>query len=250
VRAGGERLTVSAITNRVDTFGRSVSTTWGTSSSGAVWAESGGAASDRSVNGSRGVITLAGTPSTLRFQRIVTTPVADAEVRVRLSVSAVATGASAVPGVLLRYVDAATFYRARIHFATGGGMFVSITRDTTQIGASPALPYTYTAGAEYELRVRLVGHTIQMKVWPVGQAEPIAWNHTETVVTNTIAAGQIGVTASSFAGLTNVNLQLLYDAFEVVTPQQFTVVRSVNGISKAHASGTPVSLQNPMRLAH
>ncbi|MHC3391290.1 hypothetical protein ACLQ2E_17820 [Streptomyces lavendulocolor] len=250
VRAGGERMTVSAITNRADTFTRTVSNTWDTSSSGIVWAESGGAASDRSVTGTRGVITLASGVSTLRFQRLVTTPVADAEVRVRLSVSAVATGASAVPGVLLRYVDGNTYYRARVHFGTGGSMFVSVTRDTTQIGASPALPYTYSAGSEYELRVRLAGHTVQMKVWPVGTAEPGAWNHTETVVTNTIPAGQVGVTGSAFAGLTNVGLQLLYDQFEVVTPQRFTVVRAVNGISKAHAAGTDVSLQDPMRLAH
>jgi hypothetical protein len=249
VVAGGERMTVSAITNRADTFGRSVSNGWGTSSSGVAWAESGGAAADRSVNGARGVITLNPSVSTVRFQRLVTTPVADCEVLVRMSASAVATGASAVPAVLLRYVDTSNFYRARLHFGTGGGMFVSISRDTTQIGSSPALPYTYTAGQEFEVRVRLVGHTIQMRVWPVGQAEPAVWHHTETVVTNPIVAGGIGVTGSSFAGLTNVGLQLLFDSFEVVTPQLFTVVRSVNGITKAHAASTSLALQTPMRAA-
>jgi hypothetical protein len=249
VRAGGERMTVSAITNRADSFTRSVSNSWGTSSSGQAWAENGGAVADRSVNGSRGVIVLNPAVSTVRFQRLVTTAVADCEVLVRMSASAVATGASAIPAVLLRYVDASTFYRARIHFGTGGSMFASISRDTTQIGGSPSLPYTYTAGAEFEVRVRLVGHTIQIRVWPVGQTEPAVWHHTETVVTNPIPAGGIGVTGSAFAGLTNVGLQLLFDQFEVVTPQLFTVVRSVNGISKAHAAGTDVSLQDPMRLA-
>ncbi|GFH36640.1 hypothetical protein [Streptomyces pacificus] len=246
VKAGGERMTVSAITNRSDSFPRTVASTWGTATSGQAWTEVGGAASDRSVNGSRGVITLAGSVSTIRFQRLVATHVADAEVRVRLSASAVATGASAVPGVLLRYVDTGTFYRARVHFSTGGNMFLSVTRDTTQIGSSPSAPYTYTAGQEFEFRVRLAGHTMQLKVWPVGQAEPAGWQHTETVVTGQIDAGGIGVTGSAFSGLTNVGLELRYDAYEVVTPQLFTVTRS---ISKAHAAGTPVSLHDPMRLA-
>ncbi|MFE0270805.1 hypothetical protein ACFWZY_01495 [Streptomyces sp. NPDC058992] len=249
VKAGGERMTVSAITNRADSFGRTLASTWGTSSSGQAWTEVGGAASDRSVNGSRGVITLTPSVSTIRFQRLVATHLADAEVRVRLSASAVATGASAVPGVLLRYVDTGNYYRARLHFGTGGSLFLSVTRDTTQIGSAPAAPYTYTAGQEFEFRVRLAGHTMQLKTWPVGQAEPNAWQHTETVVTNQIAAGGIGVTGSAFSGLTNIGLELRYDQFEVVTPQLMTVTRSVNGIAKSHAAGTPVSLQNPMRLA-
>ncbi|TFE42506.1 hypothetical protein E3E14_25315 [Streptomyces sp. ICN441] len=249
VKAGGERATCTAITNRTDSFTRSVSNSWGTATSGQVWTEVGGAASDRSVNGSRGVITLAPSVSTIRFQRLVATHVADAEVRVRLSASAVATGASAVPGVLLRYVDTSNFYRARLHFGTGGNLFLSVTRDTTQIGSSPAAPYTYSAGAEFEFRVRLVGHTMQLKTWPVGQAEPNAWQHTETVVTGQIAAGGIGVTGSAFSGLTNVGLELRYDQFEIVTPQLMTVTRSVNGISKAHPAGTPVSLATPMRTA-
>ncbi|MFF8290420.1 hypothetical protein ACF068_14495 [Streptomyces sp. NPDC016309] len=249
VQFGGERATCTAVVNRADSFTRTQSNGWGTASSGQAWAETAGTAADRSVNGSRGVIVLSPAVSTVRFQRLVTAAVADAEVRVRMSVSAVATGASAIPAVLLRYVDAATFYRARVHFGTGGGMFVSISRDTTQIGGSPALPYTYTAGAEYEVRVRLVGHTIQMRVWPVGQAEPPVWHHTETVVTNPITAGGIGVTGSAFAGLTNVGMELRFDQFEVVTPQLMTVTRSVNGIVKPHAAGTPLSLSNPMRLA-
>lgn len=249
VKFGGERATCTAVVNRADQFTRTLSGTWGTSTSGQTWVETGAAASDRSVNGTRGVITLTPSVTIVRFQRLVTTAVADCEVRVRMSVSAVATGAAAIPAVLLRYVDASNFYRARVHFGTGGSMSVSITRDTTQIGSAPALPYTYSAGAEFEVRVRLVGHTIQIKVWPVGSTEPVAWNHTETVVTNLIAAGGIGVTGSSFTGLTNTNLELRFDQFEVVTPQLMTVTRSLNGIVKAHAAGTALSLADPMRLA-
>lgn len=248
VKFGGEWATATAIVNRTDSFTRSASNTWGTSSSGHVWTEVAGVASDRSVNGTRGLITLVANPSTIRFQTI-TSAVGDAEVRVRMSVSAVATGASIIPSVLLRYVDTGNYYRARVHFGTGGGMFASISRDTTQIGASPALPWTYAALDEFEVRVRLVGHTIQIRVWPVGTAEPADWHHTETVVTSTIDSGSVGLTGSAFAGNTNVSPALRFDEFELVTPQRFTVTRSLNGIVKSHAAGTALSLVYPMRAA-
>ncbi|WP_405611384.1 hypothetical protein [Streptomyces sp. NBC_01508] len=245
VTFGGEVATVTGILNVADTFTRTTAGTWGTSSSGVVWNEAGGLAADRTVNGTRGVITLASSVSSLRFQELLAEPIGDCEVRVRLSVSAVATGASLVPGVLLRCFSTSDYYRARIHFGVSGGMFVSITRDTTQIGASPTLPYTYAAGDEFELRVRLVGHTIQMRVWPVGTSEPAVWNHTETVITNPIPLGTIGVTGSAFTGMTLVNAQLRYDAFEIVTPQRFTVTRSVNGIVKPQTAGTDLRLAQP-----
>ncbi|MFI6700323.1 hypothetical protein ACIBJC_15320 [Streptomyces sp. NPDC050509] len=246
LRFGGEVARVTALTNRLDQFTRTVANSWGTATSGQAWTQAGGLASDRSVTSGRGVITLPANISSIRYQQLVDAAVTDCEVRVRMSVSAVATGASIVPGVLLRCFDTSNFYRARIHFGTGGTMFVSVTRDTTQIGASPALPYSYAAGDEFELRVRLAGHTMQMRVWPVGTVEPIGlWHHTETVITNTIPVGTIGITASAFAGMTNVNLAMRFDNFEVVTPQLATIVRSANGITKPHAAGTDARLAVP-----
>ncbi|MGW2261454.1 hypothetical protein ACWCXE_27170 [Streptomyces sp. NPDC001780] len=242
---GGEVATVTAVTNRRDDFTRTLAGTWGTSTSGQAWVEAGGLATDRSVDGARGIITLPANISTIRYEQLVPAAVTDCEVRVRMSVSAVAVGASMVPGVLLRCRSTSDFYRARIHFGVSGGMFVSVTRDTTQVGDSPALPYTYTAGAEFELRVRLAGQTIQMRVWPTGTVEPTVWHHTATITANTIDAGTIGLTASAFAGMTTPSPQLRFDAFEVVTPQLFTVTRSVNGIVKAHSAGTDVRLAVP-----
>ncbi|MGW7198449.1 hypothetical protein [Streptomyces chryseus] len=248
VRVGGEVVTVSAVTNRTDTFTRVVANSWGTSSSGHLWTEVGGVAADRSVDGSRGVITLSAPLSNVRFQAVVG-DIADCEVRCRMSAAQVSTGASMVPSVLLRYVNTSTYYRARLHFGTGGALFLSVTRDTTQIGSTPTLPFTYTAGAEFEVRVLLTGHRIQMRVWPVGTEEPTAWQHDETIVTNTIAAGAVGITASTFAGNTNVAPQAKFDQFEVANPQRFTVARSLNGVVKPHAAGTDVRLAQPTIVA-
>ncbi|MEU4171026.1 hypothetical protein AB0F46_29615 [Streptomyces sp. NPDC026665] len=251
VLVAGEEMSATAIRPwGYDSFTRSVAAgSWGTATDGQTWTLVGGSTSERSVNGSRGVVGLPSAVSTVRFQTLPGA-VGDCEVRCRMSASAVATGASFVPAVLLRYVDASNYYRARLHFATAGELYVSITRDTTQVGVTtPQLPYTYTAGAEFEVRVRLTGHLVQIRAWPVGTLEPAVWHTSETVVTSPIASGLVGLTASGFAGNTNVSPSLLFDEFVVPTPQAWTVTRAVNGVSKAQAAGAEVRVARPARVA-
>lgn len=249
LRLGGENVRASACKPfAYDSFTRSVGAgSWGTSDGGQAWSLVGGTNSERSVNGSRALVNLPSAPTTLRFQ-LLPGIIGDCDIRVRISVDQVATGASIVPGVLLRYTGTGAYYRARIHFGTGGGMFVSVTRDTTQIGSAPAVPYTYVANDEFELRVRLVGHRVLMRVWRVGQAEPHIWHFDVEVTANTIAAGQVGTTASAFAGSTNVSPNIRFDRFEVISPQRFTVARSINTVIKAQAAGTPISLAQPAHV--
>lgn len=251
VRVAGEELSATAIRPwAYDAFARSVAAGgWGTATDGQAWTISGGSNSDRSVNSSRGVVTLASAVSTVRFHTLPGA-VGDCEVRCRMSASAVATGASLIPSVLLRYVDASNYYRARLHFGTSGSMFVSITRDTTQVGVTtPQLPWTYAPGDEFEVRVRLTGHLVQIRVWPVGTLEPSVWHTQETVVSSPIASGLVGLTASGFAGVTNVSPQLLFDEFVVPTPQAWTVTRAVNGVSKAQLAGAEVRVARPAVVA-
>ncbi|MEV2249410.1 hypothetical protein AB0I94_02435 [Streptomyces sp. NPDC050147] len=244
MQLGGEEVSASAIAPVSDTFTRAVASGWGTSSGGQVWATAGGAASDRSVDGARGVVTLPSAVTTVRFQTLVA-GMRDCEIRCRFQAGQVSTGASLVPSVLLRYVNGSTYYRARVHFGTGGGMFTSVTRDTTQVGGTPALPYTYVADAEFEVRVRLDGHRIRIRVWPVATPEPAVWHQDQEITTNVIAEGAVGLSASAFAGNTNVSPLLRFDNFEVVGGQRLTVVRSVNGVIKAHGVGEPVQLAHP-----
>lgn len=246
---GGERATATVIgPGASDTFNRTVAAgSWGTSSGGDAWVQVGGTGTDRAVNGSRGTINLPSSVSTVRLQQLLSEAIGDCDVQVRLSVSAVATGASLIPAIMLRCFTSADYYRARLHFGTGGTMFASISRSTVTIGASPTLPYTYAAGDEFELRAKITGHTIRMKVWPVGTPEPPMWHHEETVTPadGQIPVGTIGLTGSGFAGVTNVNPQLRYDEFRVLSPQKFTLTRSVNTIIKPHDAGTAVGLARP-----
>ncbi|MBZ6250578.1 hypothetical protein KVH27_19620 [Streptomyces olivaceus] len=249
VRFGGETARVTAcVPSAYDAFGRTVSGGWGVADCGFTWAVSQGAASDRSVTGGAGVVTLASAPDTTRFQRLVS-GLGDAEVLVRMSVSQLATGAGFIPGVLLRYVDDANFYRARVHFNPGGTMTAAVTRDFSAVGSTPTLPWTYTAGAWFWVRARVTGHLVQMRVWPDAQREPTVWHKEAAITSSPIPVGQTGVTASSFAGNTNTNPALRFDDFQVVTPQLLTVERSLNGVVKAHAAGTALSLATPAYVA-
>ncbi|MET9510753.1 hypothetical protein ABZX62_20225 [Streptomyces flavidovirens] len=248
LRVGGEVITVSAVSNRTDTFTRTVTNSWGTSSSGHLWTEVGGIAADRSVDGARGVITLSAPVSTIRFQTTVG-DIADCEIRCRMSAGQVSTGGSMLLSVLVRYLNTSDFYRARLHFGTSGAMSASVTRGNTQVGSTTTLSNTYAAGTEFDVRVLLTGHKIQMRVWRVGTEEPALWHHEGTITSNTIASGAVGVSASAFAENTNVNPLAKFDSFQVINPQRFTVTRSVNGIVKPHPAGTDVRLAQPTIVA-
>jgi hypothetical protein len=244
LKLGGEEVTATAVAALADTFTRAVASGWGTSSGGQAWATAGGSASDRSVDGARGVVALPTAVSTVRFQTLVG-GVQDCEIRCRFQAGQVSTGASLVPSVLLRYVSGSAYYRARLHFATGGELYLSVTRDTTQVGGTPQLSGTYTTGDEFEVRVRIDGHRIRMRAWRVATAEPATWQLDVTITANTIAEGAVGVTCSGFAGNTNVAPLVRFDNFEVVGGQRLTVARSVNGVSKSHAIGAAVRLAHP-----
>lgn len=250
LKLGGEVVRATALAPfAYDSYTRAVGAgSWGTSDGGQAWTLVAGATSERSVDGSRGLVSLPSTPATIRLQTLPGS-IADCEIRARLSVSQVATGDSIVPGILMRYTGTNDFYRARIHFGLSGALSVSVTRGSTQIGSTVSLPHTYTANAEFELRARLIGHRILARVWRTGTAEPPAWHCDQTVTSSPIATGQIGCTASAFSGNTNVSPVCRFDRFEVITPQRATVTRSINTIEKSHAADTPISLARPAPVA-
>lgn len=250
VELSGEIMEVSSIEPfAYDSFARVVAAgSWGTSDGGKAWSLSGGTDSERSVDGTYGLVTLTSAPTTIRFQTLPGS-VGDCEIRAILSSTQVATGASIVPGILLRFSDTSNYYRARLHFGVSGTMFTSITRGTTVVGSAPSLPFTYAANDEFHVRVRIEGDRILMRAWPVDSVEPDVWHNDRTVTDTPIASGQIGTTVSTVAGNTNVNPVIRVRDYQVENVQAMTVIRGVNGISKAHAVATAVQLAQPAVVA-
>ncbi|MEU2889391.1 hypothetical protein [Streptomyces albidoflavus] len=242
LNADGEEVTATAVADVFDTFQRTVTGGWGTASGGLPWLLGGGSAAERSVAAGRGVVTLpSASIGAVRVQALAG-PLGDAEVRVRMSVPQVSTGAALIPGVLLRYADGSNYYRARLHFNAGGTLSTSIARTVTQVGPTVAVSGGYAADAEFEVRARVDGHRIRMRVWPVGGTEPTIWHQDQTITTDSIEHGLVGVTASGLTGNTNVDPAVRFDLFEAVGVQQMTVTRPN---PQDHAAGGDVRLAQP-----
>lgn len=247
LKVGGELVTATAATSLAqDDFGRTVAAGgWGTASDGHAWTLTGGVSNtERSVGSGRGVVTVSAS-QTLHRQQTVAETCADADVRVQVAVSTTATGGSLNSCVLLRWSSSTNHYRARLEFGTGGTISVSATVGATLIGTNAATGLAYTPGQTFEVRVRMIGYRILMRVWPTGTAEPILWHLDRTDAGASFASGSVGLSSHGGTGNSNVGVEYRYDNFVIESPQRFTVTRGVNGVTKAHAAGASISLAQP-----
>ncbi|MFE7094611.1 hypothetical protein [Streptomyces erythrochromogenes] len=251
LQLGGEVVTASAVAElAADTFGRTVAAGgWGTASDGLhTYTLTGGTSSERSVGSGRGVVTVTSSQTNLRAQTLAET-CEDCDIRVQVAVSATATGGSLAPCVLMRWASVSVNYRARVEFTTGGTISLSASVGSTIIGSNAATGLSYTPGATFEVRVRLIEHRILMRIWPTGTTEPILWHLDRTAVTGTITSGAIGLGTAGLTGNSNASVEYRFDDFLVESPQRVTVTRAVNAVTKAHAAGTRVRLAQPARAA-
>ncbi|KAB8167064.1 hypothetical protein FH609_011725 [Streptomyces sp. 3MP-14] len=245
---GGEVVTATAVEPFVwDDFARTEASGWGDlpCTTPVSWVLTGGAPADRTVAGGRGIVALPA-PNAPRFQYVSTWSHADAEVLVSITPSAVATGAPLLVGSMLR-ISGAEWYWPRLILGLGGSVSLEIARGLTPISALVPTGRTYAGGTTWWLRGRTVGSTIQAKAWPATVREPMGWQVTAT--DTVITSGFVGVVAMTSTGNSNSGLTIAFDGFEMVSPQLMTVERSVNSVSKSHASGTDIRLHRPMIVA-
>ncbi|MEV6471610.1 hypothetical protein [Streptomyces sp. NPDC051657] len=251
VTAGGEQVTVTALTGVAeDTFGRTVASGWGTADSGQPWTLLGGMTS-ADYNVASNVGTHAMTSAGVFRHTLAAVPVPDQDIRFDWAISALPTGDSAYVYPVVRATDATHMYIARIQIAAGGVMTLTIRARNgaeSQVGSSYATGLTCAPGTWYTVRLAVQGSTLSAKIWPRSTTEPGSWQASGTDSGMT-AAGSVG--CRTFLGASATNTLPVVVSFDNVHcgPQQMTVVRSVNGIVKAHAAGTALSLTHPMRAA-
>ncbi|MFH9610416.1 hypothetical protein [Streptomyces sp. NPDC017448] len=249
VTAGGEQVTVTAITGVAeDSFGRTVAAGWGTADSGQPWTTDGGAPADYAVAAGTGRHIM----NTTNTIRVATTPVAtpDVDLRVDWALSALPVGDSAYVFPALRVTDLTHMYFGRIQIAASGAMTLTLRRRNgpeVQLGSPLVTGLTYVPGTWYTVRLAASGSTLSMKLWARDTAEPAGWQ-LSVVDTELTAAGSVGVRSLLGSAASNPPLTLQVDNLHC-GPQAMTVTRSVNGITKPHAAGTPLSLTHPMRAA-
>lgn len=249
-RAGGEVMEVTACTSACkDVFGRTETDTWGDADIGGTWTNVGGVAGNFDVAGGVGTHTL--TSVDVSRRSLLTAPHADFDIYCDIATSALATGASLTGAVMARYLDIDNMYMARLEFTTSNTIVLAIRK---RLAASESVLGTYTtrlthvAGTYVRVRFQGSGTALKARAWQVGALEPGLWD-VEVTDSSLTAAGSIGCRSVSVTGNTNVNPIVSYDNFDLVNPQTMTVTRSVNGVTKTHASGTDVRLAYPAYTA-
>ncbi|MFM9651993.1 hypothetical protein ACKI1S_38395 [Streptomyces galilaeus] len=244
---GGEEVRTTAIASwALDAFPRTVSGGWGTADSGQVWGVIGGTlATDYAVGSGYGSHVLTTVNASRRSFIDFTWP--DVDVVVNLTTSAAATGGSLYGGPVARYVDADNLYMARVEFTTGNAVLLDVRKRAAAVETSLRTyvsPITHVAGTFVRCRLQVAGSTIRAKVWPAAAPEPQSW-HVAVTDTSVSASNFVGCRSISAAGNTNVNPGVMYDAFEVLSPQNHTVIRSRNGVARGWPAGTALSLAQP-----
>ncbi|WP_209308925.1 PKD domain-containing protein [Blastococcus sp. CT_GayMR16] len=204
-----------------DAFDRSVTNGLGTADVGGPWSISGTAA-NFTVSGGTGRIT---SPSVgqLRSAWLGATTRSDTDLRMTFSLDKVPTGSGLYLDVVGRRVSLNNEYRARLVMAANGRITVQLTAlkgsgNPVAIGTAVTLPtsITYSAGSQLNVRMQVTGTnptTVRLKVWPVGAAEPTAW---QTTATDTYAAlqnpGAVGMATYLSGSATNAPVVVRIDA--------------------------------------
>ncbi|WP_143065955.1 hypothetical protein [Streptomyces sp. CC53] len=177
---------------------------------------------------------------------LVTPPTATADFSVALSVSTpvLATGTQGHQAYLIaRRLDASNYLGARIEFGVDQSVQLSLIKLVAGApGAYPAVDtgLTHEAGVPIRLRFEGQGATLRARAWLASDPEPTTWQTTH-LDNSIVAAGQLGVRTRILTGNTNtLPVAISFTDFHVA--QLVTVTRSVNGIRKAHGSGTDVRL--------
>lgn len=141
----------------------------------------------------------------------------DVEVSTVASVSAVATGAAWVHGIVVRHADASNYIRFHTEFHLSGAIQVKIVKQVEgtafTVVSATTTDLTYSAGTKVRTRVRAVGSVLQMRVWLDGDDEPDDWTITgeETELTSQ----NTGLFQWRVGGNTNTGLVCTIDDFRV-----------------------------------
>jgi len=246
VRAGGEVMRVIGADSAViDFFNRTTSPGWGTSDTGGVWVSTGGAAADHYTQGAEAAHQLTG----VDVARLDLMPVSgtDHEIQVDLGTQALATGGPQLISVVARAADGDNLYMAELSIATSAAITLTIRKRVagveTQLGTYTTT-LTHTAFTFYRLRFQVIGTALKARVWTASGTDPVGWQ-IEVTDSSLTTGSNVGCRSVRQTANTNANLIVQWDNVRVLNPQTFTVIRSINGVTKTHSAGTDLRLAYP-----
>lgn len=251
LRAGGEVVAVTEVTKPFsDAFDRTESGGWGSADTGQAWTCTDGTSADNfSVTGGKGRV---GATATATRYFTLAGEFTDAVLTASITCDVLATGGNIQTGLIARAADVDTHYLCNITWTTAGTILLELFRRVsstyTELADAGAVLH-YAADDTVHAMFSVIGDKLQAKLWTAGSDEPAHWM-IEATDSDIAAAGAIGTHTNLISTNNNAPPVIVdYDDIQVVTPQAMTVVRSANGVSKAHAAGTSVRLRDPFTLS-
>ncbi|WP_181034826.1 hypothetical protein [Clavibacter michiganensis] len=130
-------------------------------------------------DGQAQVLSPAGETRTASLDAVSTT---SSDAQVSFSLDKVPSGGGAYVRINSRQVGT-SFYQTQVWVRSTGQVMIVQSENATVLKSTVVPNLTYTAGQQLRVRVQVTGTsptTLNAKVWPVGQAEPTAWQSTTT----------------------------------------------------------------------
>lgn len=212
------RVTVDIVS---DTFTRTATDGWGTSTSGHPWSLHGTAA-NFGVSAGAGTIVM---PSAGLYRIAYTSvPFADFEVTATWKCSAPTntTGGNWAFSLFFRSPDGGTtwWYEAAFEVDDASDEISCVVYDRASgriIGADNVIPYT--TDTDYQVRVRVVGTQVCMRVWAAADPEPTLWDVVANSYSGTglddLTSGFVGVGGAVYGGNTDTPFTITVSAVTV-----------------------------------
>lgn len=247
--AAGEQVTVNSITAPLsDDYARTVANGWGNAPTGQAYAVT-GTASDYAV--AAGVATQLNTAVNSLHAAVIDLGSSDQDFTwdCRLAIGS-AVGAEARHWIAARYADANNYYAAVLALTATGTVVLSLARRLAGIlsifpGQAVTVGTGHVGGDTWRVRPQIFGSTFQARAWPASDVEPGQW---PVSVTDTAITSGTSIAALSRLEMGNTNtlpVTFTFDNLTVISPQKWTVTRSVNGVTKPQIIGAPVRLWTP-----
>ncbi|WP_448611584.1 PKD domain-containing protein [Geodermatophilus sp. URMC 60] len=173
-----------------DSFGRAVTSGWGTAEVGGAWTIGGSTASPQVADGAGQISSGAGRESRASLAGVSQQEVA---VQADITLPQAATGGGSYISLAGRRIGTSD-YRATLRFQASGLVDLRLDRmvdGTETVLRTVRLPGTYTAGTALSVRLELTGNgttTLKGKAWTAGTAEPADWTVTTTDSTAALQA--------------------------------------------------------------
>lgn len=231
----GERVTVhDVIPGALDLFDRTVSEGWGTSTLGNEWTVDNPAVF--SVNDFQGLV-VADSPSLIQAAYLEGFTTRYLDVLVEVSVDRMAENGWFVTWVLSTRDTG--LYAARLEWRDDGRVLLALYRDSEPLTGE--FVGDYAADQQWHIRFVADGDQLRAKAWQVGEFEPDDWQVEATDATHP-SDGGVGVQVETTSEVTSLPVEFRIHEVSVGNPARFLVTRGVNGVRKAHDTGTPVQL--------